>query len=101
MLLINFWKIIFEKEKRLPAFVKNTLKKYKDRVYAFRGDISRYDDCKELIEGADYVINCASVIPPKSDHDPVGTYQSNFVGMKNIVDAILASGRADEIGLVH
>ena len=37
--------ILYEKEKRIPKFVKNTLKKYADRVEAFRGDIARYDDC--------------------------------------------------------
>ncbi len=93
--------IIFEKEKHLPSFVKKTIKKYKDRVYAFKGDISRYDDCVRLIEGADYVVNCASIIPPKSDHDPDGTYKSNFVGTKNIVDAILADERKDKISLIH
>ena len=93
--------ILFEKEKRIPAFTKKTLKKFKDRVYAFRGDIARYDDCVHLIDGADYVIHCAALIPPKSDHDPAGTYKSNFVGTKNIVDAILASNRAKDIALVH
>jgi nucleoside-diphosphate-sugar epimerase len=93
--------VFFDEEKRLPAFVKKTLKKYGDRVYAFKGDISRYDDCVHLIDGADYVINCASLIPPKSDHDPVGTYKSNFVGTKNLVDAIIASGRNNEISYVH
>ncbi|MDE5666649.1 MAG: NAD-dependent epimerase/dehydratase family protein, partial [Clostridia bacterium] len=93
--------VFFDEEKRLPSFVKKTLKKYGDRVYAFKGDISRYDDCVHLIDGADYVINCASLIPPKSDHDPVGTYKSNFVGTKNLVDAIIASGRNNEISYVH
>lgn len=91
--------ILFDKEKSVPSFVKDTLKKYKSRITAFKGDISRYEDCVKLIDGADYVINCASIIPPKSDHDPDGTYLSNFVGTKNIVDAIKASGR--DIALVH
>lgn len=93
--------ILFEQEKRIPKFVKNLLKKYDDRVYAFKGDISRYDDCVNLIEGADYVINCASLIPPKADHDPDGTYRSNYKGTKNIVDAILSSDRRDDIAYVH
>ncbi len=93
--------IIFNKENRIPSFVKKTLKKYKDRVFIFKGDLAHYDDCVKLIEGADYVINCASLIPPKSDHDPDGTYKSNFLGTKNLVDSILASGREKEIGYVH
>ena len=91
--------ILWEKEKRIPAFVKKTLKKYADRVYAFKGDISRYEDCVRLLDGADYAINCASIIPPKSDHDPDGTYHSNYIGTKNMVDAIVASGR--DIAYVH
>lgn len=98
---LNVRCILFEDERRIPSFVKKTLKKYKSRVYWFKGDIARYDDCARLIEGADYVIHCAAIIPPKSDHDPDGTYKSNYIGTKNLVDAILASGRADEIGYVH
>ncbi len=93
--------ILFDQEKSIPPFVKKTIKKYGDRIYAFKGDISHYDDCVHLIDGADYVINCASIIPPKSDHDPLGTYQSNYIGTKNLVDAILSSGREKEIGYVH
>ena len=93
--------ILFEAEKKIPSFVKKTLKKYSDRITAFRGDIARYEDCEKLIEGADYVINCASIIPPKSDHDPEGTYLSNYIGTKNIVDAIIKSGKNGETGYVH
>jgi len=91
--------ILFEKEKKLPVFVKKLIKKHSGRVYCFKGDIANYDDCVNLIDGADYVINCASLIPPKSDHDPEGTYRSNFLGTKNLVDAITASGK--DIAYVH
>lgn len=87
--------------RKTPKFVSKILKKYKDRIEVFYGDISSFDDCAKLIDGVDYVINCASIIPPNSDHNPEKTYKSNFLGTKNIVDAIIASGRADEIKLVH
>jgi nucleoside-diphosphate-sugar epimerase len=93
--------IIFENEKKIPSFVKKTLKKYKERIFLFKGDIARRTDCEKLIDGADYVINCASLIPPKSDHDPEGTYLSNYIGTKNLVDAILNCERADSIKYVH
>ncbi|MDE7306994.1 MAG: NAD(P)-dependent oxidoreductase, partial [Clostridia bacterium] len=93
--------IIYEAERHLPAFVKKTLKKYSSRVYTFKGNIACYEDCVKLIEGCDYVFHCASLIPPKSDHNPQGTYLSNFIGTKNMVDAVLASGRQEEIGFVH
>lgn len=98
---INIRCIIYEAEKKIPSFVKKTLKKYKERIFYFKGDIARYDDCVKLIEGADYVINCASLIPPKSDHNPVGTYLSNFIGTKNIVDAVKSCGREKDIKYVH
>lgn len=93
--------LINDKRKRFPKFVNKTLKKYKDRIEILRGNVSRYVDCEKLIDGADYVINCASVIPPKSDHNPENTYKSNFLGTKNIVDAIKSSGRGDDIAYVH
>lgn len=93
--------IILETEKKIPAFVKKLLKNNSNRIFAFRGDIARYEDCEKLIDGADYIIHCASVIPPKSDHDPHGTYLSNFIGTKNLVDALKNSGRCEEVGFVH
>ena len=91
--------ILFEAEKKIPAFVKKTLKKYKDRIFAFRGDIARFEDCEKLLDGADYLIHCASLIPPKSDHNPKGTYLSNFIGTKNLVDAVIAGG--NKVAFVH
>lgn len=91
--------VFYEKEKKLPSFVKHIVKKYKNRIYLFRGDIAKYDDCLRLIDGAEYVINCASLIPPKSDHNPQETYLSNFIGTKNLVDAIIATG--NKIAYVH
>ena len=93
--------ILFEEEKHINKFVKKLLKQGGNRIEAFRGDISDYNDCVKLIDGCDYVINCASIIPPKSDHNPHGTYLSNYVGTKNLVDAVKASGREDEIAFVH
>lgn len=91
--------ILFEAERKIPAFVKKTLRKYKDRIFAFKGDIARYEDCEKLLEGADYLIHCASLIPPKSDHNPIGTYLSNYIGTKNLVDAVIAGG--NKIAFVH
>lgn len=84
--------IIYEAEKKLPAFVKKTLKKHRARITMFRGDIARYEDCEKLLSGADYLINCAALIPPKSDHDPQRTYLSNYIGTKNLVDVVKAQG---------
>lgn len=84
--------ILFSAEKRIPSFVSKLLKKYRKRIYAFRGDIACPEDCARLLDGADYLVHCAALIPPKSDHNPHGTYLSNFVGTKNLVDEIIAKG---------
>jgi len=91
--------ILYEAEKHVPKFVKKIIKKHRDRIATFKGDIARFEDCVKLIDGADYLINCAAIIPPKSDHDPDGTYLSNFVGTKNLVDAVKASEK--EVAFVH
>ena len=91
--------IIYEKEKSVAKFVKNTIRKYGERIYAFRGDIARYEDCVRLLDGADYLIHCAAIIPPKSDHDPDLTYRSNYIGTKNLVDTVIAAG--NNIAFVH
>lgn len=87
--------IVFDEEMKIPSFVKKTIKKYRKRIELFRGDLANYNDCVRLVDGADYVIHCAAKIPPKSDHDPEGTYLCNYVGTKNLVDAIIASEKPD------
>lgn len=95
---VNVRCVIYEQEK-IPSFVRKTLKKYRGRIFSFRGDIARREDCEKLLSGADYLINCASVIPPKSDHDPVRTYLSNYIGTKNLADAVIADG--NRISFIH
>lgn len=91
--------IIYEAEKTIPKFVRKIFKKYRERIFAFKGDIARYEDCVKLLDGAEYLINCASIIPPKSDHNPQGTYLSNYIGTKNLVDAVIAGG--NKVAFVH
>lgn len=91
--------VVFDAEKKIPTFVKKTMKKYRKRIYAFRGNIACREDCEKLLEGADYLIHCASLIPPKSDHDPQGTYLSNFIGTKNLVDTVIKNG--NKTAFVH
>ncbi len=91
--------IIYEAEKTIPKFVRKIFRKYRERIFAFKGDIARYEDCVKLLDGAEYLINCASIIPPKSDHNPQGTYLSNYIGTKNLVDAVIAGG--NKVAFVH
>ena len=91
--------IVYEEEKKLPSFVKKLFKKHSDRIYRFRGNIARYEDCIKLLEDADYLLHCAALIPPKSDHNPKSTYLSNYVGTKNLADAVIEGGNT--VSFVH
>ncbi len=62
--------------------------RYGKRVEAIFGDIATYSDCQELVENADYLINMAAVIPPKSDHNHYAAYKANILGPKNLVDVL-------------
>ena len=97
----NLRLFIYNYDKRFRSFFKKLLRRGRDRITLVRGDLANYDDIAQLIDGADYVIHCGAVIPPKSDHNPDNTYNTNFIGTKNIVDAIKNSGRQDQIKLVH
>ena len=92
---------IYNQVKKERPFFKSLLKKGKGRITLIKGDLSNSRDVETLLFGADYVIHCGAVIPPKADHNPQNTYNTNYLGTKNIVDAIKASGRQDKIKLVH
>mgnify|MGYP002856212185 FL=1 len=87
--------------KHIRRFFKSLLKMGKGRITLVRGRLSDYTAVAELVDGADYVIHCGAVIPPRADHNPKNTFETNFNGTQNIVNAIKASGRADKIKLVH
>lgn len=92
---------VYDKTKHLRGFFKSLLRKGKKRITIVRGDLANYEDVQELVKDADYVIHCGAVIPPKADHNPLNTINTNYAGTCNIVDAIKASGRAEQIKLVH
>lgn len=94
-------RIIVRKTSKKSSFFKKVLKLGKGRIEIVYGDIRNYEDCVRLISGADYVIHLAALIPPRSEHDAMTTYETNFNGTKNMVDAVINSGRKDEIKFVY
>ena len=73
----------------------------KSKIHIYFGDVSNYDDCVKCIENVDYVLHCAAVIPPISDHNPKAAEKANYYGAVNLINAIKASPRANEIKYVH
>ena len=92
---------IYDKVKKERPFFKKLLKQGKDRISLLYGDLANYEQVASLVDGVDYVIHCGAVIPPKADHNPENTFNTNYLGTKNVVDAIKASGRQEQIKLVH
>lgn len=80
-------------------FAKRAQKKLGGRVEEVFGDIADMNVCRRLVEGADYVINCAAVIPPKSDKYPDDSVRCNYDGVVNLIAAIKEHG--SKARLIH
>lgn len=68
--------------------VKGLINKNKNRISIVHGNLGNKDDVRRFLFGADYVINLAAVIPPKSDKNPKAAIECNEIGVKNIVNVI-------------
>lgn len=79
---------------------KKLEKKYGTDIKVVFGDLSNADDCVKCVAESDYIIHCAAIIPPVSDHNPKQAEKANFFGTKNLVDAINNSERKNDIKLV-
>lgn len=65
------------------------------------GDIQQYNDCLAGVKGADYVLHCAAVIPPAADHNPDETCRTNWLGTKNLLEAVAESGQIEKTKFVY
>ena len=96
--------LLIRRSKKNLAFVKKyskiALKKDCDLKIVF-GNLYDYDAVLSAVEGADYVLHMAAIIPPKSDYDAELTYKTNFVGTKCLIDAIDELGLNDTVKFVN
>lgn len=65
------------------------------------GDVRNYEDVLTCVNGVDYVLQIAAVIPPKADHDPDYAFQVNTGGTANVIRAIKAQPDPDKVKLVY
>lgn len=86
-------RILLTKKKRNETLCRQLKKQYGNRVEAVFGDIADSAACAQLVEGADYVIHMAAVIPPRSDADPKASERCNYLGTMTLVDAVKAMPR--------
>jgi len=57
-------------------------------IQIYFGDLQQYEDCRRAVEGADYVLHCAALIPPAADHNPDDAYRTNCLGTEHLLNAV-------------
>lgn len=98
----KFKVLVLLRKKPANEKLKKVLKKrYSQGATVLFGDLASLSDCQKAVEGADYIVNCAAVIPPASDRDPAAAEKTNHIGAKNLAEAIGAAENPDLKKLVH
>lgn len=85
---IHHIKVLLEKKYKRNKLVLKIAKKNKNRISVYYGDVSNLEDVLNMVEGSDYLINLAGVIPPLCDKEPNKSYNANELGTYNLVEAI-------------
>lgn len=79
--------LVLPYDRRIKKILRK-YKKYRDKFEIIYGSIADKNKCKKLVDGSDYVINLAAVIPPHSDQKPLKAVECNEVGVKTLVETI-------------
>lgn len=85
--ITKFKFLVLESDKRIKKILKK-YKKDKDKFEIIYGNIADKSKCQQLVDGCDYVINLAAVIPPHSDKNPLKAIECNEVGVDTLVSVI-------------
>lgn len=79
--------LILPNDKRVKQ-IKRLHKKDKNRIEIIFGSIADKAACERLVEGVEYVVNMAAVIPPHSDQHPELAIECNEKGVGVLLDVI-------------
>ncbi|MBR6322193.1 MAG: NAD-dependent epimerase/dehydratase family protein, partial [Lachnospiraceae bacterium] len=88
----NRLRVLLRGSKRGKKAARRYVRRFGSRVEIVYGDVRKYEDCLRLLEGADYLLHLAAVIPPAADHNAKLTLAVNIDGTKNLICAALESG---------
>ncbi len=72
----------------------------KDNVEIIWGDLTRYENVLQAVEGSDYVLHVGALVSPAADYYPVLTEKVNYGGTLNIIKAVKEQPSPDKIHLV-
>ena len=81
-------RVLLTPKKRNEELARRLKQEYGPRIEFVRGDVTRQEDCDRLVEGAEYVLHMAGVIPPAADHSPSLSHRVNFGGTAAMVEAV-------------
>lgn len=84
----RFKLLVLPNDKRIDKLVNKKLKDFKNKFEIIYGNLSDKKACESLVQGVDYVVGLAAVIPPISDQHPEMAVQCNEIGINNLVSAI-------------
>ncbi len=87
---VEFIRVLLTKRKPNDKLVKRLKKTYGEKIEFVRGSINDSATCMALVEGVDYVIHMAAVIPPASDASPARSRACNLEGAVALIDAVKA-----------
>ena len=66
------------------------------------GDLTNPEDVERSVEGIDFVLHPAAVIPPYADHHPEAARAVNLEGTRHLLEAVARQpDGADRIGFVN
>ncbi len=85
--------IIYSRDEYKQFIMQNELKKYKDRLRFFIGDVRDRERLTRALEGVDYVIHAAALKQvPACEYNPAEAIKTNINGAQNVIDAALDAG---------
>lgn len=90
ILPIEWVRVLVTTNRKHDTYCRDIQRQYGNKLQLVRGSIVDKDLCADLVQDADYVVNMAAVIPPKSDMDPMASYNVNYLGACYLADAVKA-----------
>lgn len=87
---VELVRILLTPKKKNNKLEKQLKKQHGNRVQILRGWVEDREACRSLVQGMDYVLHMAAVIPPASDADPQASYRCNYLGAIAMADAVKA-----------
>ncbi len=81
--------LVLPNDKRIDKILARH-KRMANKIEVIKGSLADREVCEKLVEGVDYVVGLAAVIPPLSDQAPQKAVECNQVGIDSLVSAIEA-----------